>query len=62
MPRRGRRTTSTAARRRLPGGPSTRPGGVPLKEQHVGRAHRDIESGRKDTEGRGIPSNVPKKR
>ena len=70
MPRRSPPTTSTAARRsasrapgksRLPGGPSTRPGGVPLKGRHIERAVEDVEEGRKDTERRGVPSDVPKR-
>ena len=61
MPRSKPRTKSTAARPRLPGGPSTRPGGVPLKKQHIERARRDVERGLEDTERRGIPSNVPKR-
>ncbi len=47
---------------RVPGGPSTRPGGLAQKRQHVERARRDVESGGQDTERRGIPSNVPVKR
>jgi hypothetical protein len=61
MPRPKPPTKSTAARRRNPGGPSTRPGGVPLKRDHIEQARSDVERGLKDTERRGIPSNVPKR-
>lgn len=55
-------TKSTAARRKPPGGPSTRPGGVPLKRQHIEQAREDVERGVRDTERRGVPSDVPTKR
>ena len=45
---------------RPPGGPSTRPGGVPLKRPHIERARRDVERGLKDTDRRGTPNDVPK--
>ena len=64
MPRKSPPTTSTAGQRKaaLPGTPSTRPGGVPLKGQHIERARKDVEAGRQDTERRGTPSDVPRRR
>jgi hypothetical protein len=35
---------------------------VPQKRQHIRRAERDVEEGRQDTERRGVPSDVPKRR
>jgi hypothetical protein len=35
---------------------------VPLKKRHIERARSDVERGLKDTERRGIPSDVPRKR
>jgi hypothetical protein len=60
----GRREAAVAAgprkAARPSGGPSTRPGGVPQRGQHIRRAERDVERGAKDTERRGIPSDVPR--
>ena len=33
----------------------------PKRRQRIGRAAEDVEGGLKDTEGRGIPSDVPSK-
>lgn len=61
-------TKSTDAQRepqkaaRPSGGPSTRPGGVAQRKQHIRRAGRDVERGAKDTDRRGTPNDVPRGR
>jgi hypothetical protein len=48
-----RRPTKTSAAPRNP---------VPLRRKRIEQARRDVEGGRKDTERRGVPNDVPVKR
>ena len=40
---------------RKPGGGK----GTPLRRERIAKAAQDVKRGRKDTERRGVPSNVP---
>jgi hypothetical protein len=35
---------------------------VPLRRRRIARAAADVERGRKDTEARGVPNTVPRRR